>query len=66
MIWFGLSFGQYNESAPWMADAADPLISAKPLSQQRSLDDMSAAFENYWKGRDHTLKGSGFKPYKRW
>jgi len=49
-----------------MASAIDPLSSAKPLSQERSLDDMSAAFENYWKGRDRNLKGSGFKPYKRW
>lgn len=66
MIWFGLSFAQYNESAPWMAGTNDPLGSAKALSPERSLDDMSAAFEDYWKGRDPSKKGSGFKPYKRW
>lgn len=49
-----------------MANVNDPLSSAKTLSPERSLQDMSASFENYWKTRDPNKKGSGFKPYKRW
>ena len=49
-----------------MGGADDPLTLAKTQSKKRSLQEISAAFDNYWKGRDPNLKGSGFKPYKRW
>ncbi len=49
-----------------MSSANDPLSRAKIATQDRPLEDISASFESYWKGKDHSTKGSGFKPYKRW
>lgn len=63
-----LSFGQYNESAPWMKE----LNKNKSSSTEKSSDvtysiyEISDAFNQYWETRDASIKGSGFKPYKRW
>ena len=41
---------------------------AKQSAQQKSpkLSDIENAFDIYWKDRDYTKKGSGYKPFKRW
>ena len=41
---------------------------AKKSAQQQSpkLSDIENAFDIYWKDKDHTKKGSGYKPFKRW
>jgi len=61
-----VSYGQYNQSAPWLADAEgnglDPISPDKPLS----IYEISRAFDTYWKNKDKNAKGSGYKPYKRW
>ena len=41
---------------------------AKQSAQQQSpkLSDIENAFDIYWKDKDYTKKGSGYKPFKRW
>ena len=58
---FVLSYGQFNESAPWMIKPQ-----AEYKSNITSFKSESNSFENYWKGKDPNRKGSGFKPFKRW
>ncbi|CAM1366180.1 fibronectin type III domain-containing protein [Tenacibaculum xiamenense] len=58
---------QHNPDAPWMKN----LNNQEGRSLQRSankitLSEISAAFNDYWKDKDHTVKGSGYKPFKRW
>ena len=61
------SYGQFNESAPWMGNIKkNPANTSKSNSQEYSLDEISDAFHNYWKDKDPNTKGSGFKPYMRW
>ncbi len=33
---------------------------------QLDFKEISATFDQYWKAKDHTPKGSGYKPFKRW
>ena len=59
---------QQNSDAPWMKNLEDT-SGKKTLNtsnEKTSLEEVSAAFEAYWKGKDHTVKGSGYKPFKRW
>ncbi|SEB35595.1 Por secretion system C-terminal sorting domain-containing protein [Tenacibaculum sp. MAR_2009_124] len=62
--------GQYNPDAPWMKNLNNQESTGRSL--QRSANDkltlgqISAAFNDYWKDKDHTVKGSGYKPFKRW
>ncbi|WP_394750099.1 thrombospondin type 3 repeat-containing protein [Spongiimicrobium salis] len=61
------SHAQYHKSTPWMAELEkkkSPTL--KNGQEQYSLFEISEAFNNYWKDRDHTAKGSGYKPFKRW
>jgi len=60
-------FGQFNESAPWMATLEkNSSLSTQKSNQAFSIYDISNSFEEYWKDKDHTAKGSGYKPFKRW
>lgn len=60
-------FGQFNESAPWMSKLdKENSVEAKSIDNSVSLEQISQAFDEYWKNRDYSTKGSGFKPYKRW
>lgn len=52
---------QYNESAPWMNNEQ-----RKASNSKTEFKDLSDAFNAYWKDKDHTKKGVGFKPFKRW
>ena len=38
------------------------------LAQTRKpiLKDIEGKFDLYWRGKDYTKKGSGYKPFKRW
>ncbi|WP_298318538.1 T9SS type A sorting domain-containing protein [uncultured Aquimarina sp.] len=63
-LWFSGS-SQFNSSAPWMKELTAQKRSAgveEPLKFQEIVD----AFNEYWKDKDHTKKGSGYKPFKRW
>ena len=55
------SFAQYNEMAPWMNSEAQ-----KAANSKTEFKDLSTAFNAYWKDKDATKKGVGFKPFKRW
>ncbi|WP_445381346.1 thrombospondin type 3 repeat-containing protein [Robiginitalea sp. IMCC43444] len=62
-----IALAQFNESAPWMASLKDSkATSAKSSDQRYSLNEISDAFHQYWKGKDSLAKGSGFKPFMRW
>lgn len=64
-ILMGLNgFSQFNQDAPWMKTLNVEARKAanNPVTFQEIVD----AFDNYWKDKDPTVKGSGFKPFKRW
>lgn len=62
MIFSYLSvFGQFNESAPWISQDGE-----NKRVQEKTLEEISTAFQSYWKNKDHSKKGSGHKPFKRW
>ncbi|MFD0760491.1 thrombospondin type 3 repeat-containing protein [Lutibacter aestuarii] len=56
---------QYNETAPWMQSKYKTQFK-KGGTDQLSLTEISSMFNEYWKGKDYTKKGSGYKPFKRW
>ena len=56
------AIAQFNESAPWLKDSSLQSNKKKELS----IDEMAAAFNIYWQTHDKTIKGSGYKPFKRW
>lgn len=55
------TYGQYNESAPWVSSEQN-----KTTPSKTSFNDLSVSFNDYWKGKEHNKKGIGFKPFKRW
>ncbi|RZT00020.1 T9SS type A sorting domain-containing protein [Aquimarina brevivitae] len=55
-----VALAQYNPNAPWMKTLENK--NNKPLKFEEIVD----AFNTYWKDKDHTKKGSGYKPFKRW
>ncbi|NER17960.1 thrombospondin type 3 repeat-containing protein [Spongiivirga citrea] len=60
---------QFNENAPWMESVkADAKFGGDSQKIQTSynLFEISKSFEEYWNDKDHTKKGSGYKPFKRW
>ncbi|WP_408030517.1 fibronectin type III domain-containing protein [Tenacibaculum xiamenense] len=60
---------QYNPDAPWMKNLNSQESGARSLQRannSQSLAKISRAFNEYWKDKDHTTKGSGYKPFKRW
>lgn len=61
------SYGQYVENAPWMSNLKKSNSkTAKGNETNYTIDEISEAFNTYWKGKDRSAKGSGFKPFKRW
>lgn len=61
---------QFNQTAPWMAELENQenakSETGKTAQDVYTIDEISAAFNAYWKDKDPNVKGSGFKPYKRW
>ena len=55
---------QFNENAPWMSslDIRARKASNNPVTFQETVD----VFNAYWETRDPSVKGSGYKPFKRW
>ncbi|WP_350293801.1 thrombospondin type 3 repeat-containing protein [uncultured Croceitalea sp.] len=62
------SYGQYVDSAPWMQELEKNNKSTISKGKNRgyTIYEISEAFNEYWKDKDHTEKGSGYKPFKRW
>jgi photosystem II stability/assembly factor-like uncharacterized protein len=59
LLFSSLAFAQLGADAPWMESFNENPRDAK-------FQDIQAAFEAYWVGKDESKKGSGFKPFKRW
>lgn len=55
---------QFNQDAPWMQElnVQARQASNNPVTFQETVD----AFNTYWETRDPSVKGSGYKPFKRW
>ena len=63
---FASASAQFNENAPWMKELNGNEQTSKSFKSTHSLYDISDAFNDYWRDKDYSKKGSGFKPYKRW
>ena len=62
-----LSFGQFNESAPWMVELEKNRdATARAQDRPYTLDEINEAFLRHWEDKEPFVKGSGFKPYMRW
>lgn len=64
-----LAFGfaghaQFNQDAPWMKslNTEERRGTANPVT----FDEMVDAFNTYWADKDPNVRGSGYKPFKRW
>ena len=55
-----LGFSQFNPTAPWMSE-----INASKKGEV-TIDEIVAAFNQYWLTHDKNVKGSGYKPFMRW
>lgn len=60
---FSLGFAQFNQDAPWMKHLN---IEQRRTSNPVTFQEIVNAFNNYWENRDPNVKGSGYKPFKRW
>lgn len=56
------SNGQHNDNAPWMTNENVK----KSANSESDFIGLTNTFNEYWKNRDFSKKGSGFKPFKRW
>lgn len=50
---------QYNPDAPWMKNLGDKNGNA-------TIGEMKQAYDDYWKDKDKSIKGSGAKLFMRW
>lgn len=55
---------QFNQDAPWMSDLniSERRAANNPITFNEAVE----AFNTYWETRDPNVKGSGYKPFKRW
>ncbi|NNK71989.1 MAG: T9SS type A sorting domain-containing protein [Flavobacteriaceae bacterium] len=61
-LFTGLStFGQFNQQAPWMEE-----FRGRSADSPIKFKDVVDAFNSYWETRDPDVRGSGYKPFKRW
>ncbi|WP_299260811.1 T9SS type A sorting domain-containing protein [uncultured Aquimarina sp.] len=63
LFFCGITNAQYNQDAPWMQSLKQSKNGGefKPTFQE-----IQQAFNTYWETRDPSVKGSGYKPFKRW
>ncbi len=52
-------YSQVITNAPWMQNISKQ-------KQEVTFDAIVNSFNEYWKDKDHSEKGSGYKPFKRW
>lgn len=61
------SYAQYVDNAPWMSELKKSRsTTGKGNETDFTIYEITDAFNKYWKDKDHTVKGSGHKQYKRW
>ena len=63
-FFFSFSYAQYNNNAPWMENI-DVEARAKTNNPVK-FNEVVTAFNTYWETRYPNVKGSGYKPFKRW
>jgi len=71
LISFSISYGQFNQNAPWMKELKKKKgtisLSKDATSRQTyTFKEVTDAFDSYWTGKDKDAKGSGYKPFMRW
>ncbi|QXP60776.1 T9SS type A sorting domain-containing protein [Olleya sp. HaHaR_3_96] len=63
MLTVSIAFGQFNQDAPWMSSLnGNSRTDSNPIKFQEIVN----AFNTYWESKDPDVKGSGYKPFKRW
>ncbi|WP_378183002.1 starch-binding protein [Aquimarina sp. SS2-1] len=55
---------QYNADAPWMHKLAAK--GKSDASYTPKFQEVVNSFNHFWKDKDNTVKGSGYKPFMRW
>ncbi|WGD35657.1 T9SS type A sorting domain-containing protein [Olleya sp. YS] len=58
-----LALAQFNQDAPWMKQLN---LESRTTSNPVKFQDIVNAFNTYWETKDPNVKGSGYKPFKRW
>lgn len=61
VMFFVKGTSQFNPNAPWMQNDQKG-----GKASQVKFDQIVKSFNEYWKGKDITRKGAGYKPFKRW
>ncbi|MET3023314.1 T9SS type A sorting domain-containing protein [Flavobacterium psychrophilum] len=51
---------QFSPSFPWIEE------NSLKDNQNITFDNIVTSFNDYWKDKDHSKKGCGYKPFKRW
>jgi len=64
-IFYYTANAQFNDNAPWHQENAKNK-DANTKTDKLSLPQLSLEFNKYWEGKDYNVKGSGYKPFKRW
>jgi hypothetical protein len=63
-------FSQFNSDSPWIKELKQNTSQQEMLqrnsNQPFTFYEVKAAFNEYWETHDPSVKGSGFKPFKRW
>jgi len=61
---------QIGSNSPWIKELEDQFtqeeLNLRSSQQPFKFNEIQTAFNTYWSTRDHTVKGSGYKPFKRW
>jgi len=63
LLMVSISFGQFNQDAPWMSSLK---LASRTDSNTIKFQEIVSAFDTYWETKDPNVKGSGYKPFKRW
>lgn len=61
LLFSSYTYAQFNEDAPWMLNSQ-----TTEKKNFQTMDEIVASFNSYWTQHDKDLKGSGYKPFKRW
>jgi hypothetical protein len=64
LLAFSFVQAQYTQDAPWMSDIN--VQARKGTNNPVTFQEVVDAFNTYWETRDPNVKGSGYKPFKRW
>ncbi|MDU8886733.1 T9SS type A sorting domain-containing protein [Yeosuana sp. MJ-SS3] len=63
LLFFCSVQAQFNQDAPWIENLnVEQRRSVNPVTFQEIVD----SFNAYWANKDPNIKGSGYKPFKRW